>query len=53
MAVTISQVVPWGRSLDEYRHLFDLAEVDLAKRIVGVADGPASFNVEMKALSPV
>ncbi|MEZ4710963.1 MAG: hypothetical protein R3A44_27440 [Caldilineaceae bacterium] len=50
MAVTLNQVVPWGRTLDEYRHLFDLTDADLQKRIVGVADGPASFNAEMHAL---
>ena len=50
MAITLNQVVPWGRTLDEYRHLFDLTADDLEKRIVGVADGPASFNAEMHAL---
>ena len=41
------QVVPWGRSLDEYRQMFSLTDGDLQSRILGCADGPASFNVEM------
>lgn len=45
--VQLSQVVPWGRSLAEYVGMFALSERDLAKRILGCADGPASFNAEM------
>ena len=34
----------------EYVHMFDLSDADLAdKTIVGVGDGPASFNAEMHA----
>ncbi len=40
-------IVPWGRSFDEYLDMFDLSEEDLARDIVGVGDGPASFNVQM------
>lgn len=40
-------VVPWGRSLDEYQRIFALTDDDLCKRIIGVGDGPASFNAEM------
>jgi hypothetical protein len=47
MSVTLSQVLPWGRSLDEYRRLFDLSTEDLAKKILGCGDGPASFNCEL------
>lgn len=50
MAVTLDCVVPFGRSLDEYRKMFALSEEDLQKTIVGVADGPASFNAEMQML---
>lgn len=42
----LESVVPWGRSFDEYRRMFALDEHDLADRIVGCADGPASFNAE-------
>jgi hypothetical protein len=46
---TLEQVVPWGRSLDEYRRMFDLSADDLRLRILGCADGPASFNAEATA----
>ena len=46
MTFTLEQVVPWGRSLDEYRDMFDLSDADLASHIIGCADGPASFNAE-------
>ena len=50
MSVTLDQVVPWGRSLEEYRQMFMLSDEELTSRILGVGDGPASFNSEMKAL---
>ena len=40
-------IVPWGRSFDEYLDMFNLSEDDLARDIVGVGDGPASFNARM------
>jgi hypothetical protein len=40
------QVVPWGRSFEEYRRMFALSAADLKLRILGCADGPASFNAE-------
>jgi len=43
---TLDQVMPWGRSFDEYRRMFALTEADLDLRIVGCGDGPASFNAE-------
>jgi len=43
---TLDHVVPWGRSFDEYRRMFALSDADLAGRIVGCGDGPASFNAE-------
>jgi hypothetical protein len=42
---TLEQVVPWGRSFDEYERMFALSAADLTGRIVGCGDGPASFNV--------
>jgi hypothetical protein len=42
----LDQVVPWGRSFEEYRRMFALSEADLQLRILGCADGPASFNAE-------
>jgi hypothetical protein len=41
---TLDQVVPWGRSFDEYRRMFALSDEDLRGRILGCGDGPASFN---------
>ncbi len=46
MAVILKNVVPFGRSFDEYRHMFNLTAADLAGNILGVGDGPASFNAE-------
>ena len=42
----LTNVVPWGRSFEEYQAMFGLTEGDLSKRILGCGDGPASFNVE-------
>ena len=47
MSIKLESVVPFGRSLDEYQKIFNLSEEDLSKNILGVGDGPASFNVEM------
>ncbi len=44
MSFTLSQVVPWGRSFDEYAAMFALTDADLRSRILGCGDGPASFN---------
>ena len=41
---TLDKVVPWGRSYDEYCRMFALTSADLQTRILGCADGPASFN---------
>ena len=43
---TLEQVVPWGRSFDEYCRMFALSDDDLTLRILGCGDGPASFNAE-------
>ncbi len=45
----LEQVVPWGRNATEYRRMFDLSSGDLAGRILGCGDGPASFNAELTA----
>jgi hypothetical protein len=42
----LDEVVPWGRSFDEYRRMFALSAADLDRRILGCGDGPASFNAE-------
>ena len=42
----LNQIVPWGRSYAEYRQMFALEDADLRLRVLGCADGPASFNAE-------
>jgi hypothetical protein len=44
MGLHLDTIVPWGRSYDEYRRMFDLTADDLHRRILGCADGPAGFN---------
>ena len=44
MAFRLEEVVPWGRSFEEYQAMFALSDKDLSERILGCADGPASFN---------
>lgn len=46
MVMKLDRVVPFGRSLDEYTKMFNLSSTDLQKHILGVGDGPASFNAE-------
>jgi hypothetical protein len=46
----LDDVVPLGRSFDEYRLMFHLTETDLDKKIIGMADGPACVNAEMAKL---
>ncbi|BAY32415.1 hypothetical protein NIES2107_43040 [Nostoc carneum NIES-2107] len=50
MALVLDKVVPFGRSMDEYVKMFNLTNADLNKRIIGIGDGPASFNAEMNLL---
>jgi hypothetical protein len=47
--IKLNEVIPWGRSFEEYQRLFCLAGQDLAGRILGCGDGPASFNAEATA----
>lgn len=49
----LKEVVPWGRSLSEYKQMFSLSETDLGKKILGCGDGPASFNVELTELGNI
>ncbi|MES9898723.1 MAG: hypothetical protein ABW148_06845 [Sedimenticola sp.] len=43
----LKNVIPWGRSFEEYKEISSLTEVDLKKSILGCGDGPASFNAEL------
>ena len=44
MSFTLDQVVPWGRSLDEYRRMFDMSERDMAANILGCGDRPSQLQ---------
>ena len=44
MVFTLNQVVPWGRSFDEYTSMFALSKQYLDKRILDCGSGPSSFN---------
>jgi hypothetical protein len=46
----LETVVPWGRSLAEYQAMFGLSDQDSTRNIIGIGDGPASFNAEMTAM---
>jgi len=46
----LDQVLPWGRSFDEYRRMFALIDADLGLKILDCAGGPASFNAEATQL---
>ena len=46
MGFRLSNVVPWGRTLDEYKKMFKLTLEDMSKKIASFGDGPASFNKE-------
>jgi hypothetical protein len=50
MPFSLDEVVPWGRTFDEYSAMFALDGDDLGKRIVGCADGPAAFNAALSRL---
>ena len=50
MVMKLEKVVPFGRSLNEYITMFALSEADLNQNILGVGDGPASFNAEASQL---
>lgn len=51
MAFQLSKVVPWGRTLEEYKTMFNLTKEELKKSIASFGDGPASFNSEMTKLN--
>jgi hypothetical protein len=45
----LTNIVPWGRSFQEYKEMFSLSARDLEKSILGCGDGPASFNAELSS----
>jgi SAM-dependent methyltransferase len=50
MAMELDRVVPFGRTLGEYRAMFSLSDGDLHRQILDIGAGPASFTAEMSAL---
>lgn len=50
MPFALNDVVPWGRTFEEYRAMFSLSSNDLDRHILGCSDGPAGFNASMKQL---
>ena len=47
MTMQLESIVPFGRSLDEYVQMFALTPAELKQKILGIGDGPASFNAEV------
>ncbi len=50
MVMKLEKVVPFGRTFDEYVKMFNLSPSDCQKKILAIADGPASFNAEATQL---
>jgi hypothetical protein len=50
MNMKVDDIIPWGRSFEEYRLMFALTGDDLAGTTLGCGDGPASFASEATAL---
>ena len=44
MSFQLANVVPWGRSYDEYVEMFSITADDFHRPILGCGDGPAAFN---------
>ena len=44
----LKNIVPWGRNMQEYMHMFNLSKEDIvSKKFLGCGDGPSSFNSEV------
>lgn len=51
MAMFLDQIVPWGRSREEYDLMFGLADTDLLGGVLDCGGGPSSFTAELSASS--
>uniref|UniRef100_B8HPT1 SAM-dependent methyltransferase n=1 Tax=Cyanothece sp. (strain PCC 7425 / ATCC 29141) TaxID=395961 RepID=B8HPT1_CYAP4 len=49
MVFQLENVVPWGRSLNDYQGMFNLTTTELGLNLLDCGGGPASFNAEMTA----
>jgi SAM-dependent methyltransferase len=47
MGMQLDSIVPFGRTLAEYRLMFNLTDADLQRQILDIGAGPASFTAEM------
>ncbi len=47
MTFVYENIVPWGRTFDEYQRMFNLSAQALTGRILGCGDGPAAFNAQL------
>ena len=47
MEINYKDIVPWGRSFDEYIKMFSLTPDDLNLKILDCGGGPSGFNSEM------
>jgi hypothetical protein len=50
VTVALENIVPWGRSLEEYTRMFDLKPCDLQRKLLDCAAGPSSFNAQLHQL---
>ena len=49
MGISLNEIVPWGRTFNEYERMFALQAADLEKGVLDCGGGPASFTAEMHA----
>ena len=49
MAVHLDEIVPWGRSREEYRLMFNLSDQNMSGGGLDCGGGPASFTAELSA----
>lgn len=49
MDFKLSEIIPWGRSIVEYRQMFNLTADQSFGSILDCGGGPASFNAQMSA----
>jgi ubiquinone/menaquinone biosynthesis C-methylase UbiE len=47
LPIELDQVVPWGRSFDEYVRMFALTGDELRRSVLDCAAGPSSFQAEL------
>ncbi|HRB51995.1 MAG TPA: hypothetical protein PKX63_09480 [Niabella sp.] len=43
-----NHVSVWGRTLEEYTNMFGLHDILLSSRILSIADGPSTFNLQQR-----